>query len=165
MSHWPKNLVQGHFTPFTHRHNERNEQERTKGKESVVLTRIFLGVLIYDPFSLCSPFIQRFSAGEVWNRLGEREKIYMILTRILNIGLLWHQPLTQKLVQCHCTPFTLSGWSMSKIGLIGHKIQICDVGQMDNYAMLTEQCLNNYGRSFNYTIWLVVLKVNKICNY
>lgn len=54
-------------------------------KESVVLTRIFLGVLIYDPFSHCSPFIQRFSAGElVWNRLGEREKIYMILTRILN---------------------------------------------------------------------------------
>lgn len=122
MSHWPKNLVQGHFTPFTNRHNERNEQERTKGKESVVLTRIFLGVLIYDPFSHCSPFIQRFSAGEVWNRLGEREKIYMVLTRILNIGLLWHQPLTQKLVQCHCTPFTLSGWSMSKIGLIGHKI-------------------------------------------
>lgn len=31
-------------------------------------------------------------------------------------------------------------------------LQICDVGQMDNYAMLTEQCLNNYGRSFNYII-------------
>lgn len=31
-------------------------------------------------------------------------------------------------------------------------LQICDVVQMDIYAMLTEQCLNNYGRSFNYTI-------------
>lgn len=29
-------------------------------------------------------------------------------------------------------------------------LQICDVVQMDNYATLTEQCLNNYGRSFNY---------------
>lgn len=44
-------------------------------------------------------------------------------------------------------------------------LQICDVGQMDNYAMLTEQCLNNYGRSFNYIVWLIVLKENKICKY